>query len=293
MATGSKTYAPPLFTLLVFMLSQGLGSALLFVVGSLCAPKFLVPLSSSPVDGVQENLLHDFLPVAFFAFLAMSVNVVAVWVCTYWLHYIHPRSAFCCSSVRWPLSLFAICGGVAGAISLTILTDSLDAPDAMRKTALAMSHNVWGVLAMAVVGPVAEELLFREAIVGEMLRRGAAPHVAVLTSAVAFSAAHLNLAQGLYALPLGIIFGVIYCRTGNVVLTSLLHILNNSIVAVLLIKYGEEAMEISLVDEFASPTVAYAFSVLLAVLCIVSMIAFWRAGKPCPQVDCEANRPTR
>ena len=74
-----------------------------------------------------------------------------------------------------------------GAIGMSVLTDSVEMPDSMQQASLALSRNVWGLLAIVIVGPVTEELLFREVIAGEMLRRGAGPWVAILTSALAFS----------------------------------------------------------------------------------------------------------
>jgi hypothetical protein len=171
--------------------------------------------------------------------------------------------------------MLAIAGGFLGALSISILTESIELPDVMFQISLAMSHNIWGLLTLVIVGPITEELLFREAIAGEMLHRGNNPWIAIIVSALAFSAMHLNLAQGLYALPLGIIFGIIYYKTGNIVLTSLLHILNNGIVAVQLYTMNEDIEDLSLSKWLGGDLKAYAAVLLLGGLCIVLMRLFW------------------
>jgi len=172
--------------------------------------------------------------------------------------------------------MLAVAGGIFGAISISILTDNVELPEAMKQMSLAMSHNLFGLITLIIIGPISEELLFREAIEGEMLRRGASPWTAILVSALAFSTIHFNLAQGLYALPIGIMFGIIYYKTGNIVLTSLLHIINNGIAAAQLNILGEDIADASFADLFGSKPMAYAASALFALLCIALMTRFWR-----------------
>ena len=114
-----------------------------------------------------------------------------------------------------------------------------------------------------------------------MLRRGAAPWLAIGVSALAFSAAHLNLAQGCYAFPLGILLGIIYYKTGGIVLTSLLHILNNGIVAFQLYADGTDAIETSPAEWFGSTTLALTFMALFGALSIVLMTLFWNRYNLC------------
>ena len=160
---------------------------------------------------------------------------------------------------------------------MSILAKDVELPDEVFRLQLAMSRNFWGLLTLIIVGPIAEELLFREAIAGEMLRRGANPWVAIVVSAIAFGVTHLNLAQGLYALPIGFLFGVIYYKTGNIILTSLLHIVNNGIAAIQLYTMGEDAVDVSYAELFGSNLAACTIMVVLGVLCIILMIEFWNS----------------
>lgn len=206
----------------------------------------------------------------------MAVYIIAVLCCHFFLHNIRFSTAFDVSSISWHPGMLAIVGGIFGALSMSILADDVKLPEEVVELQLAMSHNLWGLFTLIVVGPIAEELLFREAIAGEMLRRGANPWVAIVVSAIAFGVIHLNLAQGLYALPMGLLFGIIYYKTGNIVLTSFLHIFNNFIAAAQLFTMGEDAVDISYAELFGSSLAAYTIMVGLGGLCILLMMAFWK-----------------
>ncbi len=248
-----RTLSPAIHTLLVFFFAQGLGSVLLLFVG---------------------------MEVTAISLTMMVANILAVLACHFFLHNIRALTTDDVSSINWRIGLSGIAGGVFGAAGMSPLTESIELPDMMQQMSLAMSHNALGLLCIVFIGPVTEELLFREAIEGEMLRRGARPWTAILASSLAFSTVHLNLAQGIYALPLGILFGIIYYKTGNVVISSLLHIINNGVVATLLYLYGEDIQDLSLADWFGSTTYAYAFAALSGIFCLVLTTIFWKFYSP-------------
>lgn len=250
--------SPAILTLLVFLLAQGLGTVLLLITGQMTAPDFSMSLSTTQ-----------------FSLVLMTINIVAVLACYIFLHNIRLVTTDDISSIVWRPGMLAIAGGLLGAMCISVLTDGVKLPDMMQQMSLAMSRNALGIIVLTFVGPVTEELLFREAIEGEMLRRGARPWTAIFVSAIAFSTVHLNLAQGLYALPIGIIFGIIYYKTGNIVLTALLHILNNAIAAVQLCIMGESLEDLSYAEWFGSAAAAYVFMVLSGLLSLVLMKQFW------------------
>ena len=273
--------SPAVLTLLVFLLTQGLGTVLLFGIGMLVSPEFFAAIRAYLSGGAEGLPLLELMPVSLFSIYLMAVNILAVLCCRFSLRYICFTTALDATLVRWRPAMFAVAGAIWGALSISIMTDGMELPEAMAQISLAMSHSFWGMIALVIVGPITEELLFREAIAGEMLRRGASPWSAIIVSAFAFSMVHLNLAQGCYAFPLGIMLGIIYYKTGGIVLTSLLHILNNGIVAVQLYTMGEDAAETSLAEWFGSNCLAYTFMVLFAALSITLMIVFWNRYNLC------------
>ena len=273
--------SPAILTLLVFFLAQGLGSLLLFGIWILVSPEFGEAIRAF-LSGEAEGLpLLELMPISVFSLILMSLDIIAVLGCHLCLHNIRFATTLDATTVRWRPALLAAAAAILGAMSISILTGGMELPEAMVQISLAMSHNIWGLITIVLVGPISEELLFREAIAGEMLRRGAAPWLAIGVSALAFSAAHLNLAQGCYAFPLGILLGIIYYKTGGIVLTSLLHILNNGIVAVQLYADGTEAIETSPAEWFGSATLAQTFMVLFGALSIALMTLFWNRYNLC------------
>lgn len=250
--------SPAILTLLIFLLAQGLGTVLLVATGLLNLSDFSISFDSP-----------------LFPIIQMAVNVFAILACHFLLHNIRLVTAEDLSAIKWRPGLLGIAGGLVGATSISVLTDDMELPDTLMQFSLAMSHSIWGLLALVIVGPVTEELLFREALEGEMLRRGTTPWPAILVSAVAFGVIHLNLAQALYALPLGIIFGIIYYKTGSIILTSLLHILNNGIVVAQLRILGEDMADSSCAEWLGSTAWVYAFMILSGILCLLLMKKFW------------------
>ena len=270
-----NSLSPALLTLLVFLLAQGLGTLLLFGIGMLVSPEFSAATKVVASGGAQDMPSFELIPVSAFSLVLIATDIIAVLLCYFLLRYIRLLTQSDIASIQWRSSILAIAAGILAAFSTSILTEDVPLPDFMQQMALAMSQDIWGLLAIAIIGPIAEELLFREAIEGEMLRRGANPWAAIIVSAIAFGAVHLNLAQCLYALPLGIIFGIIYYKTGNVLLTSLLHIINNGCVALQLCLLGEDSADISYADLLGGDTAAYTIMTLCGVLSIALTWVFW------------------
>lgn len=270
-----RKITPALLSLLVFLLAQALIPAVAFGIGMLVSPDFGTALQKFLSGETADLPLLELMPVPMFSLTIMATNIIAILICYRPLRYIRPIKASDFGAIRWQTSLLAIAGGILGGFCLSIMTENIALPDSMMQMSMAMSKNIWGLLALAIVGPITEELLFREAIEGEMLRRKAHPWTAITISALAFSIVHLNLAQGLYALPLGIMFGIIRYKTGNIILPSLLHILNNSIVALQLCTLGEEMADLSYAKMFGGNTATQIVMLLSGLLSILLMKLFW------------------
>ena len=97
-----------------------------------------------------------------------------------------------------------------------------------------MISNPWCLVLLCIVGPCAEELTFRQGIVRGLYRWGLPGWAAALIAAIAFAVIHGNLAQGIPALIVGFIFGLLYLRTGNLKLCLTAHIINNVVAAILI-----------------------------------------------------------
>lgn len=133
-----------------------------------------------------------------------------------------------------------------------------------------IAHNVLGVITISLIAPLLEEVLFRGAIQGYMMRRYS-PWVAIVSAALVFGIFHFNPVQTLYATLIGIVFGWIYYRTGSLLSVIVGHVLNNSIASFALLSFPEsEALPMS-VDmmpasvQVVSEVFTFVFFVLLSI----------------------------
>lgn len=90
---------------------------------------------------------------------------------------------------------------------------------------LTSGSSAIGSIVLALLAPIIEELIFRKFLIDRMHMFGG--HVAIMTSALMFGLFHGNLSQFFYAWFLGIVFGYVYYKTGNVIYTILMHMTIN------------------------------------------------------------------
>lgn len=97
-----------------------------------------------------------------------------------------------------------------------------------------MKRDPLCLLLLCLVGPLAEELVFRAGIVRSLYRSGAPAWVAAVTGAAVFALVHDNWAQAVPAFVIGTVLGLLYLRTGNLRLCLPAHMANNALAAALL-----------------------------------------------------------
>ncbi len=128
----------------------------------------------------------------------------------------------------WKILLISLPLGFSVLYGVQILATPFDVPDFMSDEIAAMCHSVVGVLAVAIVGPISEEVLMRRIILREMETATGSTWGGILISAAIFAIIHLNPAQVVFAFPAGVLLGWLYCRTGSLLVPICVHILNNS-----------------------------------------------------------------
>lgn len=142
-----------------------------------------------------------------------------------------------------PVSVpYLTCSGLAiltGGFLVSTLMGVLDwIPNIMEQSFDILQSDWGGVLAIAIVGPVLEELLFRGAITKALLQQYN-PTKAILFSAFLFGVFHINPAQILPAFLIGILLAWTYYKTESLIPCIFMHILNNSLAVYLSIQYPE------------------------------------------------------
>ena len=103
-------------------------------------------------------------------------------------------------------------------------TQQLDLIDSVVNTRLLI-----GFLIPAVIGPVVEELIFRKLMIDRLHNYGET--AVIVFTALCFGLFHGNLTQFLYASCVGLFLGYVYCKTGKVIYTMMMHILLNTMSA--------------------------------------------------------------
>ena len=155
---------------------------------------------------------------------------------------------------------------VAGMLFINLCSEFLGLPDLMQDTFLGMSRNVFGIISITIMAPLVEELLFRGAIQGYMLRKGMKPLHAILIASAIFGIVHMNPIQIPFAFAIGLIFGWLYYRTGSVVPGIIGHFINNSIACLQMATLTEEEFNTTTIEWLGvGPTYAL-FAISLAVM---------------------------
>ncbi len=135
---------------------------------------------------------------------------------------------------------FLICSGLAiltGGFLVSALMGLLDwIPNIMEQSFDILQSGWGGILAIAIIGPVLEELLFRGAITKALLQqynRRRHPHFSTSIRCLSHQSSILP------AFLIGILLAWTYYKTGSLIPCILMHILNNSLAVYLSIKYPE------------------------------------------------------
>jgi len=128
----------------------------------------------------------------------------------------------------------------AGLMAAGLMTELLHLSDNSGNIFPAMSSNLLGMISVGLIGPIAEECILRAGVLGNLLRVNVRPWVAIVVSALIFGILHFNPVQTFFATLIGIIFGVVYYATRNIVLTSIIHIVNNSSVMIGMRLFGDD-----------------------------------------------------
>ena len=149
---------------------------------------------------------------------------------------------------QWILTFLMCYGGTyvsnyVGIILTQVNGGIKGSPVSNNMVEVATSSNILvNFFIMVICAPIAEELLFRKLLIDRTVKYGEA--TAILFSGLMFGLFHGNLNQFVYAFVLGLFFGFIYVKTGNIRYTILLHMLVNflgSVVGVIILNWlGDE-----------------------------------------------------
>ena len=249
----------------VYLLLQGLFTVLLTVMYIIYAMSTGVIPHDGP-DNIR-TMFYDPLPEEYkmSAFgAALFLSAVAMLLFIHVTRIYRLRMSIFTSIAPRPL-LFSTALVLTSIPTLNILVSWLPLENLLENEFDGLSHNLIGAFTISVIAPLLEEVMFRGAIQGDMLRKVRNPWLAIIISALIFGIFHMNPVQIVYATLLGIVLGWIYYRTGSLMSVILGHVLNNTIATIFML-FITPAVEDGLLSEQISSGVAIAseiYSVLL------------------------------
>ena len=140
-------------------------------------------------------------------------------------------------SKPWGTLLWVALFSLGTIIPLSFLYEQLgiEMDENTQQIFTSLMKEPWGYVAIGILAPLAEEVVFRGAILRTLLGIMSKKNhwVAIMISAAIFGAVHCNQAQFINALLMGLLLGWMYYRTGSLVPGILLHWVNNTMAYVL------------------------------------------------------------
>lgn len=126
-------------------------------------------------------------------------------------------------------------------LSQSLLTEPLDLSDmGTLQMFQLMIHDPVCILLLCIVGPLTEEVVFRDGILRWLVRWGLSPLWAVVVSSLIFALVHGNPQQAVPAFVLGVALGMLFAKTGDLRLCLPAHIFNNSLAVILMYIPGSD-----------------------------------------------------
>ena len=223
MSKKNKEILNALWYLVVFILIQlGVTYATLFIEMA------LHPQTDADLNTSIKNLLSNDTTLVLISVIG-SVLTIALFVWRKWV----VLSRTYLRSNPWFTLLWVVFLGLGSILPLQWIYEQLNISLSMEMEEMFKSimGNRWGYLALGILAPLAEEMVFRGAILRTLLNyfNGRMYWVPIIVSALLFGLVHGNMAQLLNAFLIGILLGWMYYRTESIVPGIVLHWVNNTV----------------------------------------------------------------
>lgn len=151
----------------------------------------------------------------------------------------------------------------------------VDMPQPLEKFFESLMREPTGYIAIGLMAPIAEEVVFRGAILRKLLGMFEQRQhwIAIAISAIIFGAVHGNLAQGVHAMAIGLLLGWMYYRTRSVIPGIAFHWMNNTVgfVAGNLLPQGSDPTLLELFGSETKITLAIVFSLCVFIPCLLQL----------------------
>lgn len=190
---------------------------------------------------------------------------------------------------QWLVLLWAVIAALGMLIPMTWLQEHMpELPNLIENEQELLMGNYWGYLVIGLMAPLAEEFVFRGAILRTLLgwdtttthhpshpispplgrdRGWVSPILAIIISALLFAIVHLNPAQMPYAFIAGLLLGWMYWRTGSILPGMAYHWANNS--AAYIVYHAYPDPDLKLIDIFQGSETHVLMAVFFSLLILL------------------------
>ena len=159
-----------------------------------------------------------------------GVVTIAVFLAAKWAmvsrHWIRTRP--------WTVLFWCVIATLGSLIPSSWLQELMpELPNTAEKAFDLVLKDRWGYFIVGLLAPLSEELVFRGAILRELLKWKENPWIGIIISAMLFSLVHMNPVQMPHAFLVGILLGWLYYRTDSIIPGVTWHWVNNTIAYVM------------------------------------------------------------
>ena len=145
----------------------------------------------------------------------------------------------------WGVLFWCVLAALGVIIPSTWLQEQMpELPNMMEAEFGMIMKERLGYFVVGLLAPLAEELVFRGAILRALLRWHKNAWVGIAISAVLFAIIHMNPAQMPHAFLVGLLLGWMYYRTDSIVPGVVFHWVNNSVAYVLYNLYPDPSLKL-------------------------------------------------
>lgn len=229
--------------------------------------QYVILLVASVVNGAPVKELNPTWTIV--SLVLFSLTAIVLFTLARW----SPVSRSYALSRPWLVLAWSVVAAVGALFPSLFVQDLLpEWPEAiqhyideMEALAAQLMNTPGGYAVVCLLAPVAEELVFRGAVLRTLLEwKPQRRWTMIVLSALLFAVAHLNPAQLLHPFVIGLLLGWMYERTRSVIPGIVYHWANNT--AAYLLYHAYPSADVTLTDVFGSEgraLMAVAFSLLI------------------------------
>lgn len=202
------------------------------------------------------NATGMIITMAVFSILTMAVFLLAKWSVVS-RHWVRTRP--------WFVLFWCVLAALGAIVPSVWLQEHMpELPNIVEGEFDMIMKDRWGYVIVGLLAPLAEEMVFRGAVLRSLLQWKSNPWIGIVVSALLFAMIHMNPAQMPHAFLIGLLLGWMYWRTDSIVPGVVYHWVNNTVAYVMYNLYPNP--DLTLVELFGSEQkvlMALGFSLLI------------------------------